>query len=173
MVADLLQPHEKGQDDAPALYSIDLFELAGQFFHRLLVKRRLLAAQGAEGFHLGLVGQIGNDALVGLQPSQDIGAHQVAERSVRVMRPVGEAFDEGRKLLRRSQQSRIDEVEDRPEVAEPILDGRAGQRNAHVGLSCLTDFVCLAAGFLMACASSSTTNRHDVVSSQGVRVRKP
>src|ERR1700739_921850 len=40
-------------------------------------------------------------------------------------------------------------------------------------LSLLTDFVCLAAGFLMACASSSTTNRHDVVSSQGVRVRKP
>ena len=140
MVADLLQPHEKGQDDAPALHSIDVFELAGQLFHCLLVKRRLLAAQGAEGFHLGLVGQVGNDALVGLQASQDIGAHQVAERTVRVMRPVGEAFDEGRKLLRRSQQSRIDEVEDRPQVAEPILDRRAGQRNARFGLELLDRF---------------------------------
>ena len=114
MVADLLQPHEKGQHDASALHPIDLFELAGEIVHRLLVKRRLLAAQGAEGFHLGLVGQVGNDALVGLQAPQDIGAHQVAERAVRVMRPVGEAFDEGRKLLRRSQQARIDEIEDRP-----------------------------------------------------------
>ena len=86
----------------------------GQFFHCLLVKRRLLAAQGTEGFHLGLVGQVGNDALVGLQPPQDIGAHQVAQRTIRVMRPVREAFDEGRKLLRRSQQPWIDEVEDRP-----------------------------------------------------------
>src|SRR6267378_842250 len=109
--------------------------MAGQFCHCLLIKRRLLTTQGAEGFHLGLVGQVGNDALIGLQPSQDIGAHQVAERTVRVMWPVS--------AMRIS------------------------------ALSLLTDFVCLAAGFLMACASSSTTNRHDVVSSQGVRVRKP
>ena len=39
--------------------------------------------------------------------------------------------------------------------------------------SCLTVLVCLAAGFLMACASSSTTSRHGVVPSQGARARKP
>ncbi len=49
------------------------------------------------------------------------------------MRSIGEAFDERRKLLRRSQQSGIDEVEDRPQVAEPVLDGRTGQGNARVG----------------------------------------
>jgi hypothetical protein len=65
----------------------------------LLVERRLLAAQGTKGIHLGLVGQIGDDALVGLQAPQDIGTHQIAERSVGVMRPIGEAFDKGRKLL--------------------------------------------------------------------------
>ena len=108
-----------------------------EILHRLLVERRLLAAQGAERFHLGLVGQVGNDALVGLQAPQDIGTHQIAERTVRVLRPVGEAFDEGRKLLRRSQQSGIDEVEDRPQIAEPVLDGRAGQCDARFGLQLL------------------------------------
>ena len=39
--------------------------------------------------------------------------------------------------------------------------------------SCLTDLVCLAAGFLMACASSRTASRHDVVWSHGKRLRKP
>ena len=137
MVADLLQPHEEGEHDAPALHSVDVFELAGEIVHRLLVERRLLAAQGAEGLHLGLVGQVGNDALVGLHAPQDVGAHQIAERAVRVLRPVGEALDEGRKLLRRSQQSGIDEVEDRPQVAEPVLDRRAGQGNARFGLELL------------------------------------
>ena len=94
MVADLLQPHEESEDDAPAFHSIDVFELAGEVVHRLLVQRRLLAAQGAECLHLGLVGQVRNDPLVGLHASQNIGAHQIAERAIRVLRPVGEALDE-------------------------------------------------------------------------------
>ena len=44
MITDLFQPHEKGEDCASPLYSIDVFELARQLFHRLLVKRRLFAA---------------------------------------------------------------------------------------------------------------------------------
>ena len=40
-------------------------------------------------------------------------------------------------------------------------------------LSCLTALVCLAAGFLMACASSSTTSRQAVAASQGTRAREP
>ncbi len=99
VVADLLKPHEKGEHDASALHAVDLFELARQFVHRAPVKRRLLAAQGAEGSYLGLVGQVGNNALVGLQTPQDVGAHQVTQRTEGVMRPVGEMFREGRKLL--------------------------------------------------------------------------
>src|SRR5436190_1288819 len=74
MVADLLQPHEKGEDHASSLYPIDVREPARQFFHGLLVKRGLPAAQEAKGFHLGLVGQICDDALVGFETPQDIGA---------------------------------------------------------------------------------------------------
>ncbi len=72
--------------------AVGVFELVGEIVHRLLVKRRLLAAQGTEGLHLGLVRQVGDDALVGLHAPQDVGAHQVAQRSVGIVRPVGKAL---------------------------------------------------------------------------------
>ncbi len=44
MIADLLQPHQGGQDDAPSPHSIRSFDLVGQIRDRLLVKRCLLTA---------------------------------------------------------------------------------------------------------------------------------
>ena len=134
VVADLLQPHQEGEHQAPALHAVDLLEPVAQVLHRLLVERRLLAAQWTEGLHLGLVRQVGDDALVGLQAAQDVGAHQIAQRRVGGVRPVGEALDEVGELLGRPEQARIDEVEDRPQVAEAVLDRRAGQRDAGIGL---------------------------------------
>ena len=99
MIADLLQPHEGGQDNAPSPHSIRSFDLLSQIGDGLLVERCLLAAQGAEGLHLGLVRQVSNDALVRLETPQNIGPHQIAQGAVRVMGPVAQAFDEGRKLL--------------------------------------------------------------------------
>ena len=148
MVADLLEPHQEGEHDAPALDAVGVVELVGEVVHRLLVERRLLAAQRAERLHLGLVGQVGDDALVGLQAPQNVGAHQLAQRAVGIVRPVGEAFGERRELLRRSQQPGIDEVEDRPQVAEPVLDRRAGERDARVGLELLDGPGLLGAGIL-------------------------
>jgi hypothetical protein len=55
--ADLLQPHQEGEDNAPAFDSLDVLKLIGKIVHGLLVERGLLAAQGAERLHLGLVGQ--------------------------------------------------------------------------------------------------------------------
>ena len=55
------------------------FELAD----RLLVKRRLLLGQAAIGLHFGLVRQIGDHALVGLQPAQNVRLHQRAQRLIR------------------------------------------------------------------------------------------
>jgi hypothetical protein len=37
MIADLLQPHQGGQDDAPSPHSIRNFDLVGQICDRLLV----------------------------------------------------------------------------------------------------------------------------------------
>ena len=45
MIADLLEPHEEGQHDAAALDALGSLELLGEILHRLLIERRLLAAQ--------------------------------------------------------------------------------------------------------------------------------
>ena len=65
---------------------VRVFEPLGQLFDGLLVERGLFAAELAEGLDLGLVGQIGDDRLVGLQTPQDVGPHQLAQRPVRVVR---------------------------------------------------------------------------------------
>ena len=52
----------------------------------------------------------------------------------------------------------IEEVEDGPEIAQPVLDGRAGQGQAmRVPPASRIARVCAACGFLMFCASSTTT----------------
>ena len=108
-------------------------------------------------------------ALVGLQAAQDVGPHQIAQRPMRIMGAGGQLLGEIGELLCRAQQRRIDEVEKRPEVGETVFDRRAGQRNPGARLELLTALVCLAPGFLIACASSRIARRHDVSLSQGSR----
>ena len=50
------------------------------------VERRLLRLRWQKRLHLGLVRQVGDDVLVGLQPPQDVGPHQLAQRAVGVVR---------------------------------------------------------------------------------------
>ena len=98
MVADLLEAHQGRQHEALARDALRVFELLGQFLHRLLVERGLLAAELAEGLDLGLVGQVGDDRLVGLQAPQDVRPHQLAQGAVGVVRLVGQAFRIGGEL---------------------------------------------------------------------------
>ena len=81
VVADLLEAHQEGQHHALALDAVGVFQRFGQFLHRLLVQRGLRLAQAAAGLDLGLVRQVGDDPLVGLQPPQDVGPHQRAQRA--------------------------------------------------------------------------------------------
>ena len=105
-----------------------------QFLHRLLVEGGLLAAELAKRLHFGLVRQIRDHGLIGLQPPQNVGPHQLAQRAIGIVRPVGKALDEVGELFRRSQQPRIDEIENGPEIAEAVLDGGAGQRESYMRL---------------------------------------
>src|ERR1700730_1681142 len=105
MVADLLQAHEQRENDPSTLDAVGGFELLGEFVYRLLVKGGLLAAQESERLPLGLVGQVRDDALVGLQSPQNIGAHQIAERTVWVLRAIGEPIDAALLALGRSEQA--------------------------------------------------------------------
>src|SRR5208283_6225526 len=96
-----------------------------QFLHGLLVKRCLRAAELAERLDLGLVGQIGNDRLVGLQTPQNIRPHQLTQRAVWIVGPVRKALNKIREFLGRAEQPWVEEVEDGPQIAEPVLDWRA------------------------------------------------
>ena len=125
-------------------------------------RRRATPAPGqvAEDLHLQLVGQVGDDALVGLEPAQD-------ERAGQALQPLGGlgvalAWIGTKKVRRnsawRAEQAGIEELHDRPEVADVVLDRRAGQGDAVAGLQSRgPPCACLVSGFLMFWASSRTT----------------
>ena len=66
------------------------FERFGQFLDHLGVHRRLPLAQPAERPHFDLLGQVVDDAAVGLQPPQDVRLHQAAQRGVAVLLAVAQ-----------------------------------------------------------------------------------
>ena len=107
-------------------------ELPRQFLHRLLVERCLLAAEMAEGLDLGLIGKIRNNRFFRLQPPQNVRPYDLAKRSVWVVGSFREALDKARELLRRSEQTGIDKVKDRPQIPKPVLDRRAGERKSRL-----------------------------------------
>src|SRR5262249_10856249 len=84
----------------------------------------------------------------GFQAAQDVRPHKIAERAIRILLPVGEAFDVGGKLLRRAQESGINEIEDRPQIAQSVLNGRAGESNTRLRLE-LFDRLGLLRGWIL------------------------
>ena len=112
-----------------------LLQLLFDVAHHGFVQRRLLAAEVAVGDGLELVRQVGDDGLVGLDPAQDEGLHQALEdgglhRVVVALHRQLEALAKARLGV---EIAGIDEVEDGPEVGQPILHRRAGQREAVPG----------------------------------------
>src|SRR5215467_11675635 len=82
MIANLLKPHEEGEDPALSLDAVGIMQPIRKIAHGLLVKRGLLAAERAERLYLGLVRQIGDNAPVGLHAAQDVGPDKLAQRTV-------------------------------------------------------------------------------------------
>ena len=73
------------------------------------------------------------------------------------------ARQRGDELRPAADETRVREVEDRPEVAEAVLDRRAGERDARARVhACAAAATVSLAGFLIACASSSTTFAHSI-----------
>ena len=131
MVADLFEPHQVRQHDPAALDAVDRLQLPGQLADRLLVERGLAAAQAAERVDLGFVGQVGDDAAVGLEPAQNVRPDERAQREVGVAAFArGEPFGEVGELLGPAEQAGVEEIEQRPQVGQPVLDRRAGEGDA-------------------------------------------
>ena len=141
MVANLLEAHQKREHDAAARDAVSTLtrrvQLGGQFLHGLLIERRLRAGQVAVRLDLGLVRQVGDHGLVCLQTPENVRSHQLAQRRVRIVRSIRETPGEARELFGGAEQAGVDEVEDGPEVPEPILDRRAGQRDPRVRVKLL------------------------------------
>ena len=74
MIANLLEPHQLGQNDAAPLDAVDGFQLFGEIIDRFLIESRLVLAQRAVGVHLRLIGEIGDYPLVRLEASENVGA---------------------------------------------------------------------------------------------------
>ena len=79
MVAHLLELRHGGEDQPTAFDALGLVDPDQHVVDDGLIKRGLLAGQGAELLHLELVGEVGDDRPVGLQAAKHEGAGDPAE----------------------------------------------------------------------------------------------
>lgn len=84
-MTNLLDAHQERQHEALALYALGVSKLCGQLLHRLLIEGSLLAAELAKRFDVGLVRQVRDHCLVGLQSTQNVRSHEFAQRAVRIV----------------------------------------------------------------------------------------
>ena len=75
MVANLLEPHQIREHQAPAFDACFLLERFFQLGDEFCIEGRLRFGQAAVGFDFGLLRQVGDDVLVGFQPPQDVRLH--------------------------------------------------------------------------------------------------
>ena len=137
MVAELLEPHNIGQHQPAPLDAVDIFQRLGQFVDQLGIKGRLPLGKSAEGADLDLVGQVVDDAAVGLQPPEDVGLHQVPQRRITVLATLAQFLGKLFELGLRAQQARTEKIEQRPEIRQAVFDRRAGQNDPRIGLKLL------------------------------------
>ncbi len=134
MIADLLQPHEVRENEAPPVDPRDLPDPVREFVDRLPVERRLTSREGAVGRHLGLVREVGNDASVGLEAAEEVGADEGTHPPEVGRRRALQGADEVRERRGRTEEAGIQKVEERPEIAEVVLDRCSGQGDPGVRL---------------------------------------
>ena len=136
----LTEPREAGEDLDVALrhaLTLDLaHDLRAHFLEDRRVERRLLAGELAELIGLDLLGEILRD--LGLRAAED----ERVDRGAEALGGLLIARVDGTRvtlleLVERAEQAGADEVEDRPDLGEAILDRRAGEREAALGLEAL------------------------------------
>ena len=91
MVADLLETHQRSEHETASAHALGLLGVGEELVDHLLVERCLLASEFGVGDLFDLVGQVGEQALVGLGASQDERLGEVAQAGSGV--GVAVAFD--------------------------------------------------------------------------------
>ena len=132
VVADLLQHREQPEHEALAGDARPRRDGVQRLAHLGLVERRLLGRERHGQVGDGPLRKVGGDAGVGLLPAQD-------ERADRAGEPLGRHWvavaldgdgDGAAEPVERAEQARGGPVEDRPQLAQPVLDRGAGEGEA-------------------------------------------
>ena len=169
VVADLLQPGEQREHQAAAGVLVGALDALHRVAHDRLVEDDLLAGQAERVVGLGLGRQLGRDARVGLAAAQQERADQVGELAglllvhARLDRR-GPDLAEG---VAAAEQAGDRPVEDRPQLGQVVLDGRAGQGDAGGAGDGAQRAGGRGGGFLTCCASSATTSPQSTSRSRG------
>ena len=129
MVADLLEAGERSEHHSAPLDAAGIitFKSLRENLDRLLIENGLGFREAAKNLHLGLVRQVRGDARVGLHPAQNVRRYQAPQRRVAGVLVVLQCLGEIPELCRAAKQAGIDEIEDRPQVAETVFNGCAGE----------------------------------------------
>ena len=135
VVADLLERRQQRQDVAPALEPARTADARHRHVDGRLVERCLLPRERAVDLVLLLLGQVLDDVRVGLETPQHKGAHHLLERlaGLGIAEPLDGHGELATELTQAAEQAGVGELEDGPELGQPVLDRRAGERDAMVG----------------------------------------
>src|SRR5262245_1810244 len=99
----------------------------------MLVEFYLRPGQVAVAWRLGLLRQVGDNRPVRFQAAQDVRANQLAQRCKLVLLTLLQAFHERLKHCGRTEQAWVEKIEQRPQIAQAVLNWRASQGNACLG----------------------------------------
>ena len=131
VVADLLEAGQQRQHQAAPGVVVGALDAVHRVAHERLVEHDLLAGQRQRVVGLGLGGQLGGDARVGLATPEQERLDQVGELA-RLGRHRAGLDRPGPDLAERvaaAEQARRAPVEDRPELGEVVLHRGAGERD--------------------------------------------
>jgi len=135
VVAHLLEPHERGQHQAASAHPALLFGVVEELVDDLLIQRCLLFGELGVRDLLDLVGQVGQESLVGFGPAEDERLRHASQPRCGI--GVMVTFDWRSELVAElgeaAEQAGVDRVEDGPQFAQPVLDRRASERQLLVG----------------------------------------
>ena len=135
VVADLLQPRERGKHQSPSAHAGLGLGVDQQLVDHALVHAGLLARERRPRDLLDLVGQVGHQRLVGLGAPQHERRGEPPQGGGRLGVAVlldGQR-EAGAERVAVAEQAGRHRVDDRPQLAEAVLDRGAGERDALAG----------------------------------------
>ena len=134
MIADLLEAQEQEKDLRLAAAPVRPPDAREERSGRRAVERGLLAREADELLGFDLLGEIGDDARVGLGAAQEERARHVAQArgGGGVVVPLDREREVAPEGVVGAEEAGIEEIEDGLQLGEAVLDGRAGESRAPV-----------------------------------------